>query len=194
LVECGVVHGRFQVFHNDHLIYVLTGKSRCSHLIVGITNPDPVLTRDDPADLNRSRPLANPLTYFERYTMVREALLGAGLKQGDFSLVPFPINIPALYQYYLPLDATFYLTIYDEWGRRKLDQFRAIGLRTEVLWVKDPDSKGLNAGDIRKRMSCGEAWEHLVPRETGILMRKWRIPERLRALHRMNATKSHSCE
>ncbi|MFC1888297.1 hypothetical protein ACFL4G_00935, partial [Thermodesulfobacteriota bacterium] len=52
--ETGVIHGRFQVFHNDHLAYVLAGKARCRHLVVAITNPDPTLTRDDPADPDRS--------------------------------------------------------------------------------------------------------------------------------------------
>jgi hypothetical protein len=190
MVDRGVIHGRFQVFHNDHLSYVLAGKSRCRHLIVGITNPDPLLTRDDPADLNRSSPLANPLTYFERYTMVREVLLGASLGHVDFSLVPFPINLPALYRHYLPLDATFYLTIYDQWGIRKLDHFRAVGLKTEVLWTKDRDNKGLNAGDIRRRMAFGQRWEHLVPRETETLLKKWGIPARLRKLYEADAAGS----
>lgn len=35
MVEVGVIHGRFQVFHNDHLEYVLAGKSRCRHIVVG---------------------------------------------------------------------------------------------------------------------------------------------------------------
>ncbi|MEJ2698658.1 MAG: nicotinate-nucleotide adenylyltransferase, partial [Desulfuromonadales bacterium] len=68
--ELGVIHGRFQVLHNDHLRFLLAGKSLCRHLVVGITNPDPHLTREDPADQHRHSPLANPLTYWERYLMV----------------------------------------------------------------------------------------------------------------------------
>jgi nicotinamide mononucleotide adenylyltransferase len=192
MVDRGVIHGRFQVFHNDHLSYLMAGKMRCRHLIVGITNPDPSLTRDDPADPNRSSPVANPLTYFERYTMVRDVLLGAGLEHTDFSLVPFPINFPTLYRYYLPLDATFYLTVYDEWGKWKLDQFRSIGLKTEVLWTKDPASKGLNAGEIRKRMAFGQEWQHFVPRETEMLMKEWDVPERLKKLYEIDAAASCS--
>ena len=185
MVEQGVIHGRFQVLHNDHLKYLLAGKSRCRHLIVGITNPDPTLTRDDPADPSRSAPRANPLTYFERYTMVREVLLGAGLKQLDFSVVPFPVNFPALYCYYVPMEATFFLTIYDEWGERKLEQFTAAGLTTEVLWRKEHREKGITAEDVRRRMACGEPWAHLVPSETEALMVRWAVPERLRRLCEM---------
>jgi len=183
VVETGVIHGRFQVMHNDHLKYLMAGKARCRHLVVGITNPDPTLTRKDSADPHRSSPVANPPTYFERYTMVRSALMEVPLDPLDFSIVPFPINLTHLYQYYVPLDSTFFLTIYDEWGRRKLEQFRALGLKTEVLWVKSPQEKGLSASDIRRRVAAGEPWEHLVPPSTCALMKKWGIPERLRNLY-----------
>ena len=33
--QTGVIHGRFQVLSNDHLCYLLAGKARCCHLIVG---------------------------------------------------------------------------------------------------------------------------------------------------------------
>lgn len=185
MVEVGVVHGRFQVFHNDHLQYLLTGKSRCRHLVVGITNPDPLLTRDDPADPLRSDPASNPLTYFERYTMVRAVVSEAGLQDAEISIVPFPVNVPDLYQYYLPLDATFYLTIYDAWGRRKLDRFRGMGLKTEVLWERPPEEKGLKAGELRKRMALGASWEAMVPRAVASLAQAWGIPDRLRKLYGM---------
>ena len=38
--KLGAVCGRFQIFHLDHLRYVLAAKERCEHLIVGITSPD----------------------------------------------------------------------------------------------------------------------------------------------------------
>jgi len=194
MAERGVIHGRFQVLHHDHLSYLLTGKGRCRHLVVGVTNPDPVLTREDPADPGRSSPLANPLTYFERYTMVCRVLFRAGLDHTDFSVVPFPVNLPALYRYYVPLDATFYLTIYDDWGKRKLEQFKTAGLKTEVLWTRDPDNKGLSGGEIRQRMASGDTWEHLVPQETVMLMKLWGIPERLRMLYDMAVAGVCACD
>jgi len=182
MAETGVIHGRFQVLHNDHLTYLLAGKQRCSHLVVGITNPDPTLTRDDTSDPHRSLPASNPLTYYERYIMVRDALLEAGLRFDAFSVVPFPINLPELYRHYVPLDATFFLTIYDPWGERKLEHFRSLGLTTQVLWRKSPESKGLSGASIRKKMIAGEAWENLVPPSTARLIRLWDIPNRLRSL------------
>ena len=72
--EVGVIHGRFQVFHLDHLAYLLAGASRCEKLIVGITNPDPNLTRPEATDPQRSAPEANPLTYEELSDTQRDAV------------------------------------------------------------------------------------------------------------------------
>ncbi|SEM50173.1 nicotinamide-nucleotide adenylyltransferase [Syntrophus gentianae] len=176
----GVIHGRFQVFHNDHLVYLLSGRALCRHLVVGITNPDPILTRSESADPKRSDPAANPLTYFERYLMVRSALEEAGIESSCFSVVPFPINIPELYRHYVPLDALFFLSIYDAWGRRKLEYFQSLGLKTHVLREVPPDQKGLSGTDVRRRMAQNEPWEELVPPAVTRLMKKWDIPARLR--------------
>ncbi len=178
--DLGVIHGRFQVLHNDHLKYILAGKARCKHLVVGITNPDPLLTRDDSTDPQRSDPAANPLTFFERYQLVQASLEEANIARGDFSVVPFPINFPDLYKYYVPLDAVFYLTIYDRWGRRKLDMFKSLGLKAEVLWEKTPEEKGLTGAEVRRLMALDEPWEHLVPSSAGWLLKMWGIPDRLR--------------
>jgi nicotinamide mononucleotide adenylyltransferase len=180
--QVGVIHGRFQILHHDHLRYLLAGKARCRHLMVGITNPDPSHTRDDPADPQRSSPLANPLTYLERHQLLHTALVEAGLNWQDFTIVPFPINFPELYRYYLPLDAVFYLTIYDDWGRSKLSRFQKMGLKTEVLWERTLAGKGQSAADIRQCMIQAQPWEHLVPPAAVVLLNLWGIPERLRRL------------
>jgi nicotinamide mononucleotide adenylyltransferase len=180
IVETGVIHGRFQVLHNDHRAYLLAGMALCRHLVVGITNPDPILTRDEHVDPKRSSPAANPLTYFERYVMVRTVLEESGIESGRFSVVPFPINLPELYRYYVPLDALFFLSIYDEWGKRKLEYFTSLGLKTHMLREVTADQKGLSATDIRRRMAQNEPWEEQVPPSVAYLMKKWDIPTRLR--------------
>lgn len=180
IAETGVIHGRFQVLHNDHLVYLLAGMGLCRHLVVGITNPDPLLTRDEDADPKRSDPAANQLTYFERYFLVRAVLEEAGIEPSRFSVVPFPVSMPELYRYYVPLEALFFLSIYDEWGKRKLEYFRSLGLMTHILRDVAAEQKGLSATDIRNRMASGEPWEDLVPSAAADLMKKWNIPCRLR--------------
>jgi nicotinamide mononucleotide adenylyltransferase len=178
----GVIHGRFQILHNDHLTYLLAGKARCEHLVVGITNPDPILSREDEADPARSTLSANPLTYFERYRMVVAALTDEGVDSHNFSVVPFPINLPELYRYYVPMEAVFFITICDTWGERKLELLTGQGLNVEVMWRRTPDTKGLTGSEIRRKMVCGEPWENLVPRTSVRLLVKWKVVERLRDL------------
>ena len=182
MIDTGVIHGRFQILHNDHLVYLMAGKERCRHLVVGVTNPDPSLTAEDPADPGRSLPSANPLTYLERHIMIREVLMEAGVALNEFTIVPFPINYPHLYVHYVPLDAVFFLTIYDGWGRRKRARFQEMGLSIEVLWERDRDEKGIEAGFVRDLMARGAPWEHMVPPATARLMKAWHIPERLRRM------------
>jgi hypothetical protein len=114
--------------------------------------------------------------------MIRDVLREAGLSEQEFSLVPFPVNRPELYRFYVPLDGTFFLTIYDDWGRRKKEIFESLGLTIEVLWEKPLEQKGLLAGDIRERMARGKPWERMVPRAVAERMHAWDVPTRLRKL------------
>ena len=179
MVKTGVIHGRFQILHNDHLKYLMAGKARCGHLVVGITNPDPVHTGQDSADTARSQPEANPLTYFERFRMVNTLLLGEGLDSKEFSIVPFPINFPELYQFYVPLDAVFFLTIYDQWGENKLKMFQSLGLKTEVLWRRDISDKGLSSTAIRALITEGKDWEKYIPPKIVPLVKEFDLKHRI---------------
>ncbi|MFX1380360.1 MAG: nicotinate-nucleotide adenylyltransferase [Promethearchaeota archaeon] len=180
--EIGVIHGRFQVLHNDHIKYLLAGKELCKYIVIGITNPDPSLTRDSEANPHRSSSIANPLNYYERYKMLEAALLEQGLKYSEFCIVPFPINIPELLKYYVPLDAIFFLTIYDDWGRQKRQYFKSLGLKVHVLWEVSLQNKGLSSSDIREDMIKDKEWEQYVPMSVARLMKDWDVIKRLKKL------------
>jgi nicotinamide mononucleotide adenylyltransferase len=179
IVETGVIHGRFQILHNDHLRYLLSGKAFCKHLVVGITNPDPGLTKKESTDVKRDDPGANPLTYYERYILVYESLKEAGVKSDEFSIVPFPISMPDLYQYYVPLDAVYFLVIYDDWGKQKYDYFKSQGLKTHILREVPPEEKGISSSDVRDRILKDEPWKNLVPPVVALYIKKWNIKDRL---------------
>ncbi len=182
--ELGVIHGRFQVVHNDHVKYLLASTARCRHLVVGITNADPDMIHAEAADPQRSTLLANPLTYYERYQLVRCAMAEAGVALHDFSIVPLPISQPERYRYYVPLDAVFFLSIYDDWGRRKKQYFESLGLRTHVLREVTPAEKGISGTEVRRRMRDGKTWHHLVPSSVAALLEKWNFAQRLRDIKR----------
>lgn len=188
--DTGVIHGRFQVLHNDHLKYLLSGKTLCRHLVVGITNPEPELVRDEAADPKRSSPLSNPLTYFERYGLVKAALLAEGLGPKEFSIVPLPINLPERYRFYVPMNAVFFLSIYDQWGERKYRYFQSLGLKVHILRKVKPAQKGLSASTIRDRMLAGQPWEHLVPPSTLPLLASMDLVSRLNRIAKAGRTGS----
>ena len=131
MVELGFIHGRFQLFHNDHLNYALLAKEQCKKLIVGITSPENATLIREEVDPHRSEAASNPFTYFERYNMVKLALLEAGVKREDFEIVPYPIERPEILYNYVPLSATSFFTIYDKWG----DEVKS--KREQVLEVID---------------------------------------------------------
>jgi nicotinamide mononucleotide adenylyltransferase len=176
----GVIHGRFQILHNDHMKYLLAGKNLCNHLIIGITNPDPTLTKDSNANPHRSTSLNNPLTYYERMVMIRGALIEEGLTLTEFSIVPFPINFPELLKYYVPLDKVFFLSIYDDWGRQKKKYLQDLGLKIHVLWEVTLEEKGLSGINIRKAMVNDEPWEDFLPKSVVKLVNEWKIVQRLK--------------
>lgn len=180
MYETGVIHGRFQVLHHDHVKYLLAGKAHCRHLVVGITNAEPDMIKAESADPQRSQPLANPLTFYERYQLVRAALMEAGVAAEDFTIVPLPISEPERYRYYVPLDAVFFLSIYDDWGRQKREYFQSQKLQTFVLRDVSPEQKGQSATDVRQLMLRGENWQELVPTSVARLLEGWHIPQRLR--------------
>ena len=182
IAETGVIHGRFQILHNDHLRYIREGKKRCRHLVVGITNPDPISTKRETVDVKRDDPLENPLTYYERYVIMKAVLADGGMSVDDFSITPFPISFPDRYSYYVPMDALFFLTIYDDWGRKKLSYFRSLDLKTHILREVDESEKGISATTVRRLMVHGAPWEHLVPPAVARYLKLWEVPSRLKGI------------
>ena len=181
--DIGIIHGRFQILHNDHVKFLMSGKKLCEHIIVGITNPDPSLTKDHESNPHRSTKLNNPLTYYERMLMIKETLLEKGLKLSEFSIVPFPINFPHLLKYYVPLDKVFFLSIYDDWGRQKKKYLESLGLNVYVLWEVALEKKGISGQEVRKKMINDQPWEQFVPKTVQNLIIEWNIIQRLKNLN-----------
>lgn len=159
----GVIHGRFQMLHLGHMEYLLAGKARCQRLIIGISNPDVTVTRFNNASPHRSLAAANPLTYFERFEMIRGALLESGVPRDTFDIVPFPVNCPELLFNYVPREAKFYMTLYDQWSQEKKAMLESLGCEVEVMWRRT-DAERLTSGtEVRELIRSGRPWRHLVP-------------------------------
>lgn len=181
MMDIGFVHGRFQLFHNDHLEYALAAKRECKVLIVGITSPNNTLLKYEGIDPHRSNSLANPFTYFERFQMIKNSLLGAGLKREEFEIVPFPIEDPSSLHNYIPLSTTSFFTIYDEWGEEKLRRLGELGYSVSVLWRNR--EKKISSTTIRELIVKGQKWSHLVPPAVYNYVRDNKLDERILKQH-----------
>lgn len=178
--QIGAVCGRFQIFHHDHLRYVLAAKQRCRHLIVGITSPDSALSPAEAVDPHRGTTAANPCTYYERMKMVEGTLLEAGLKREEFDIVPFPIGRPELLRFYIPNETKIFVTILDAWGHCKTDRLKDFGYDVEVLWEKT--EKLISSTMIRQCIVSGQDWRDYVPPATHRFVLDHGIDERIRIL------------
>jgi nicotinamide mononucleotide adenylyltransferase len=179
--KVGVIHGRFQPLHNGHMNdLVLPAGNRCEHLVLGIANPDPSLTTPHPANPVRAQESSNPFTYYERAGMVRSALVEAGIEDSRLTIVPFPINLPELIRYYVPLDAKFYVTVYDDWTRYKKELLISLGLKVEVLFVRDGIGHGISGTRVRKLMTEQGDWKALVPPAVANYICGNRLDEKIR--------------
>lgn len=185
MVEIGVVHGRFQVMHLKHMEYILAAKMRCRKLFIGLTNPDSMHTKDSVHDINRSERSSNPLTYYERYEMIRGAMKEFNVPESEYDIVPFPINYPEYLLQYVPRDAVYYMGMYDEWDEEKYKTLKDLGLNIEVLWKRAPEEKGVTASWVRSCIATNQEWAHLVPKSVYYYLTEHKLDERIGRLERM---------
>jgi nicotinamide-nucleotide adenylyltransferase len=157
----GMIHGRFQPFHNGHLQYLRGAADRSEEVFVGITNPDPARIKPEADDPLRHLPESNPFSYVERLLMVEAAAGDLGLDPGSVHVIPFPVNEPELWDAYVPAGVTQYLRLFSAWGGTKLDRMREAGY--EVVVLDEGAEKEISGADVREAMRSGDDWEALVP-------------------------------
>src|SRR5881227_1605609 len=168
----GMIHGRFQPFHNGHLEYLRGAAERSDEVFVGITNPDPWRVREEPSDPLRHLPESNPFTYVERLLMIEAAAADEGIRA---HVIPFPVNEPELWAAYVPDAVTQFLRLFSEWGGTKLERLREAGY--DVVVLDEGAEKQASGADVRAALRDGGAWEHLVPRGTARVIRSLeRVP------------------
>lgn len=157
----GMVHGRFQPFHNGHLEYCLEAASRCELLVVGVTNPDPSRISPEKEDPHRSTPQSNPFPYHARARMVRLSLAAADHDPSSLQVVPLPIHDVELWPAYVPATAVQFMRIYSAWDERKAQRFAAAGF--VVVDLSAGRAKEVSGTTVRARWRADDGWQSLVP-------------------------------
>lgn len=158
------VTGRFQPFHTDHLELILRAVGESDRVIVGITNPDARSRIQDSQSPHRHRDDANPFSYFERQMMIARSLLAAGLAQAQFTIVPFPLEAPELWDGYIPRHAVQLVRTFTKWEDRKVELLRRGGY--EVQAIPGDLQWRIAASDVRRAIVAGGDWREHLPQGT----------------------------
>ena len=171
-MAAGMIHGRFQPFHNGHLEYLRGAAARCDAVFVGITNPDPRRVREEPSDPLRHLPESNPFTYTERLLMIEAVAEEEGLR---VHVIPFPVNEPELWRAYVPDGVTQYLRLFSAWGGEKRERLTDAGY--EVVVLDEGAEKEISGREVRQALREGGEWEPLVPPAVARVIRSFqRVP------------------
>ncbi len=174
----GCVHGRFQPPHKGHEEYILAAFSQCTFLWIGITRYDIRHFLPCDVDQHRAERFNNPLTYFERISILKQMLADNGLPSDSFGFIPFPVDEPEKLLDFLPNTVPCFTTIYDEWNKHKIQQLENSGYKVIVLWERK--EKMYNGVAVRKLIMDGsDLWQDMVPAATRNAIQQLDIRERL---------------
>jgi len=158
--QYGMILGRFQPFHLEHLRYFRLAWEQSERVIVGITNPDPSTILADESSDHRHLADENPLTFIERLTMIQDTLRAEGYPMERIYIVPLPIHHPDRWRHYIPTGTVLYVVTYTAWERKKAEGLRASGY--EVVEV-DNLKKEISGQQVRSLFRSNGDWEKLVP-------------------------------
>lgn len=180
----GSIHGRFQVFHLDHLKYFRAAAALHGLIYVGIARPTISSETKLTSTSHRLLRENNPLTYFERAEMIDRVLFADGFSRNSYRILPFPIDEPAILPDFLPISVPILTTINDSWNIEKINILQSIGYTVEVLWSAE---KSVSSTDIRQLIKTGNnTWREMVPPQTALCVEQFKLQRRLQELQISN--------
>jgi nicotinamide mononucleotide adenylyltransferase len=168
---------------------VLAAKEKCDFLWIGITKYDTTPSEFTPLGRPRERPENNPLTYFERISIISESLIEVGVQAGTFGFVPFPIETPQRLTEFMPTSVPCLTTICEDWNKEKIRILRGYGYAVTVLWERT--RKLVTGGTIREQIIEGDlSWHAVVPPATVRAVQELRLRDRLLKLRSLTVDRS----
>lgn len=164
----GMILGRFQPFHLEHLRYFRLAWEKSEKVIVGITNPDPSAILEDASSPHRHLPEENPFTFFERLAMIQDTLREEGFPMERIYITPLPIHNPERWRYYIPDGTAIFVVAYSPWEKKKAERLRSAGFEVVVAGHLD---KKISGQKIRSLIQSNGDWERMVPPAVARFMR-----------------------
>ncbi len=161
----GFYVGRFQPYHNGHQAVLSELAGTCDEIIIGV------------GSAQLSHAIDNPFTAGERVLMITRALTSLGC---PYYVIPIEdVQRNALWAAHVvsmtpPFDTCYssnplVVRLFCEAG---------VAVQSPKMYKRDRHS----GTEIRRRMLCGEPWEHLVPPAVVTVIREIDGVERLRQI------------
>ena len=174
MMDLGMIHGRFQPFHNGHFDYLKRALRLASRLVIGITNPDPDSAIEVSFDSHRQLGDANPFSYYLRLQMIQSSILAEdelAARYRDIAIVPFPVTRPAHWKYYIPMyHVTQLVSVLEPWDEEKARLFRSQGFPVRTLRGR----RIASGTEIRELIRGGDSrWIDKVPIGTRDTLVSW---------------------
>jgi nicotinic acid mononucleotide adenylyltransferase len=72
------------------------------------------------------------------------------------------------------------VTIYDEWGRVKVDILHSLGLDIEIMWERSMKDRLTTGTEIRNLIEIGGDWQHLVPSSVRCIIEDRHLDNRIK--------------
>lgn len=142
--------GRFQPFHKGHLKVIQKASKKYNEIVIGIGSSQYGFTLD------------NPFTADERKLMIEKSLRKIGVKNYKIVLIPDIHNPPKWVDHVLSIVSDFDVVISNNLLTKKLFLEKGYKVEKTPVYYKNKYS----GKEIRKRMTTGKKWKHLVPMET----------------------------
>ncbi len=141
--------GRFQPFHNGHLMVLQSIKNKYKEIIIGIGSSQ------------YSNTIENPFSGDERKKMVKKSLDNIKIKNYRIISIPDIHNPPKWVSHVLSIIRDFDVVISNNSLTKKLFSEKGYLVKETDLFKKEIYS----GKEIRRRMIHNEPWEDLVPEE-----------------------------
>ena len=168
MVKRGFYIGRFQPFHLGHLGAVKDALTEVDQLVIAI------------GSAQYSHNPENPFTAGERLTMIREALIDAGVSCEKIWIVPVPdVHLHMMWVSAVEGYAPKFDIVYTN---ESLTQRLFSEAGYEVKSIRFHNRTLYSSTDIRRKMVSGEDWINLVPKSVSNLINKIDGVNRLRDL------------